>query len=299
MDVQSLDHWTPGNAHHHFLSNNLTNYFGVVSSWVDGTILFASFYSLNFMMSTIALTNKKKKFEHKAKRKTLTSHFKDTVKKKWSTTTPDQGDARPSTKQSRTLNGALQARSGRQVLGEPDEATPLHRPPLSLLGSEPDHQGTENWKVKATLVVGTLPAGRESKVLKHSHLSQAQHVGGTVSTGARPLVLQTCVVPPLHGAMMTAHGIQVIDVVLRVSPESVGPSPWRPVGRQTPAALASLNHARCHVQASQRELDRVLKFHTLVSFLLKSLDSIIKKERHYFADKGLSSQSYGFSSSHV
>ena len=25
----------------------------------------------------------------------------------------------------------------------------------------------------------------------------------------------------------------------------------------------------------------------------------IKKQRHYFADKGLSSQSYGFSSSHV
>ena len=29
------------------------------------------------------------------------------------------------------------------------------------------------------------------------------------------------------------------------------------------------------------------------------LDSIIKKQRHYFANKGLSSQSYGFSSSHV
>ena len=31
---------------------------------------------------------------------------------------------------------------------------------------------------------------------------------------------------------------------------------------------------------------------------LKSRD-IIKKQRHYFANKGLSSQSYGFSSSHV
>ena len=28
-------------------------------------------------------------------------------------------------------------------------------------------------------------------------------------------------------------------------------------------------------------------------------DSIIKKQRHYFANKGPSSQSYGFSSSHV
>ena len=89
-------------------------------------------------MSTIALTNKKKKFEHKAKRKTLTSHFKDTILKKWSTTTLNQGDARPSRKQSRTLNGGVQVRSRKQVLGEPDEATPLHRPPLSLLGSEPD-----------------------------------------------------------------------------------------------------------------------------------------------------------------
>jgi len=32
---------------------------------------------------------------------------------------------------------------------------------------------------------------------------------------------------------------------------------------------------------------------------LTSVDSIIKKQRHYFADKDPSSQSYGFSSSHV
>ena len=32
---------------------------------------------------------------------------------------------------------------------------------------------------------------------------------------------------------------------------------------------------------------------------MTSLDSILKKQRHYFANKGLSSQSYGFSSSHV
>ena len=30
-----------------------------------------------------------------------------------------------------------------------------------------------------------------------------------------------------------------------------------------------------------------------------NLDSIFKKQRHYFANKGLSSQNYGFSSSHV
>ena len=33
--------------------------------------------------------------------------------------------------------------------------------------------------------------------------------------------------------------------------------------------------------------------------VMTSLDSIIKKQRHYFANKGLSSQGYGFSSSHV
>ena len=32
---------------------------------------------------------------------------------------------------------------------------------------------------------------------------------------------------------------------------------------------------------------------------MTNLDGILKKQRHYFADKGPSSQSYGFSSSHV
>ena len=32
---------------------------------------------------------------------------------------------------------------------------------------------------------------------------------------------------------------------------------------------------------------------------MTNLDSIIKKQRHYFANKGPSSQGYGFSSSHV
>jgi len=33
--------------------------------------------------------------------------------------------------------------------------------------------------------------------------------------------------------------------------------------------------------------------------VITNLDSILKSKRHYFADKGPSSQSYGFSSSHV
>ena len=32
---------------------------------------------------------------------------------------------------------------------------------------------------------------------------------------------------------------------------------------------------------------------------MRSLDSVLKKQRHQFSDKGLFSQSYGFSSSHV
>ena len=32
---------------------------------------------------------------------------------------------------------------------------------------------------------------------------------------------------------------------------------------------------------------------------MTNLDSILKKQRHYFVNKGPSSQGYGFSSSHV
>ena len=33
--------------------------------------------------------------------------------------------------------------------------------------------------------------------------------------------------------------------------------------------------------------------------VMTNIDSILKKQRHYFANKGLSNQGYGFSSSHV
>ena len=33
--------------------------------------------------------------------------------------------------------------------------------------------------------------------------------------------------------------------------------------------------------------------------VMTDLDSLLKKQRHYFANKGLTSQNYGFSSSHV
>ena len=44
------------------------------------------------------------------------------------------------------------------------------------------------------------------------------------------------------------------------------------------------------------EIKRHLLFGTKA---MTNLDSIFKKQRHYFADKSPSSQSYGFSSSHV
>ena len=43
-----------------------------------------------------------------------------------------------------------------------------------------------------------------------------------------------------------------------------------------------------------------IKRHLLVGRkVMTSLDSILKKQRHYFVNKGPSSQGYGFSSSHV
>lgn len=101
---------------------------------------------------------------------------------------------------------------------------------------------------EAVLRAGKRQTGRQREV--GDSKATSKQLERSVSTDTQPLALQTCVVPPLHGAMMIAHSIQVIDVVLRVPPESIGPSPWGPMRWQAPAALASLNHMRCHVQAS-------------------------------------------------
>ena len=43
-----------------------------------------------------------------------------------------------------------------------------------------------------------------------------------------------------------------------------------------------------------------IKIHLLFAIrAMTNLDSVLKKERHCFANKGLYNQSYGFSSSHV
>ena len=48
------------------------------------------------------------------------------------------------------------------------------------------------------------------------------------------------------------------------------------------------------------DCSREIKRHFLLGRkVTTNLDSILKKQRHYFANKGPSSQSYGFSSSHV
>lgn len=77
----------------------------------------------------------------------------------------------------------------------------------------------------------------------------------------------TCVMSSLHGPMVIAHCIQVIKVVLWVSAHPVRSSPWRPVRRETPAALASLHHVRRHVHTDERELHHVLNLHSLISIL--------------------------------
>ena len=77
----------------------------------------------------------------------------------------------------------------------------------------------------------------------------------------------TCVVATVHVAVMIAHGVEVIQVVVGVASQAVGPSPRRPVGRQAPAALASLDHMGRHVHAQQGEPHHVLHFHPAVALL--------------------------------
>ena len=51
---------------------------------------------------------------------------------------------------------------------------------------------------------------------------------------------------------------------------------------------------------ADNDCSREIKRHLLLGRkVMTNLDRHIKKQRHYFANKGVSSQSYGFSSSHV
>lgn len=81
------------------------------------------------------------------------------------------------------------------------------------------------------------------------------------------LVTLTGVVASVHVAVVVAHGVQVVQEVIRVPAQAVGPPPRRPVGGQAPAALAPLDHVRRHVHAHQREAHHVLHLHPEVALL--------------------------------
>lgn len=73
--------------------------------------------------------------------------------------------------------------------------------------------------------------------------------------------------PPLHGPVVVAHCVQVVQVVLGVTTHAIGPPPWGPVGGETPAALTPLHHVWCHVHACERELHHVLHLHAPIRIL--------------------------------
>ena len=51
---------------------------------------------------------------------------------------------------------------------------------------------------------------------------------------------------------------------------------------------------------ADRDCSHEIKRHLLLGRkVMTNIDSIFRKQRHYFTDKGSSSQSYGFSSGHV
>lgn len=77
----------------------------------------------------------------------------------------------------------------------------------------------------------------------------------------------TCVMSTLHGTMVVTHSVKIIEIVLWITTHPVWPSPWRPVRRETPAALASLYHVRSHVHTSEWEFDHVLHLHPAIPIL--------------------------------
>lgn len=98
----------------------------------------------------------------------------------------------------------------------------------------------------------------------------------------------------LHGPVVVAHRVQVVKVVLWVPAHPVRPSPWRPVRREAPAALASLHHVWCHVHTDERELHHVLNLHSSISILEVETSDMTKfhdgqlparpSRRHYLSE---------------
>lgn len=78
--------------------------------------------------------------------------------------------------------------------------------------------------------------------------------------------------PPLHGPVMVANCVEVVQVVLRISAHPIRPPPWRPVGGKTPAALASLHHVWGHVHACEWKPHHVLHLNAAISILRQGVD---------------------------
>ena len=77
-----------------------------------------------------------------------------------------------------------------------------------------------------------------------------------------------------------------------------GPYSWQ-IDRETTETMTDFIFSGPKITTDgdcSREIKRCLLFGRKA---MTNLDSILKKQRHYFANKGLSSQSNGFPSSHV
>ena len=72
---------------------------------------------------------------------------------------------------------------------------------------------------------------------------------------------------------------------------------WQTEGEKVEAVtdLLFLGSKIMRLVTAAMKLERLL----LGSKAITNLDSVLKKQRHHFADKGPSSQGYGFSSGHV
>ena len=78
-----------------------------------------------------------------------------------------------------------------------------------------------------------------------------------------------------------------------------GPTtPWQ-IDGETMETVTDFIFLGSKITADGDYSNEITRFLLLGRKAMTNLDNILKKQRHYFADKGLSSQRYGFSSSHV
>ena len=75
-------------------------------------------------------------------------------------------------------------------------------------------------------------------------------------------------------------------------------TPWQ-IDGETMETVTDFIFLGSKITADGDYSNEITRFLLLGRKAMTNLDNILKKQRHYFADKGLSSQRYGFSSSHV